>query len=775
MIQPGLAKLVFPTSDFLWPAIILLALSGSLITLGYRHAPLSRNRKWAAGSLKMIGFSLLAFCILEPVWTGQSTKKGANHFVVLADNGMSLDVVDSAYTATRAAMLSKLLNEETSNEWLRQLNDDFKLDRFFFDTKLKRTDDFTTLDNQGQGSALYNALEMLASRYADRPLAGIIVLTDGNATDRNEDLAWLDNLAPIYPVLIGSDEALVDLAIQQVTATRTSFEDAPITIKVDFASSGFRAETVSVRLLDSLGKLVEEQSVTPDTDTAQHSVRFRVRPDHSGLSHYQISLQAGEGQTEATTHNNRYALTVDQGNEKTRILYVSGRPNWEYKFLRRAMEEDEQNHLVGLIRIAKREPKFEFRGRDGESSNPLFRGFGKGDEETDFDQPVFVRLNTWGADELANGFPRVTEELFAYDAVILDDLEAAFFTQDQMNLVDRFVSHRGGGLLMLGGLESFQQGGYDKTILGKMSPVYLDRQTEEISYQPATWALTREGWLTPWIRLRETEDDDGLRLREMPPFKVLNRVKAVKPGARVIATAAVEGTSYPALVVQHYGKGQAGAFMIGDYWRWGFSHETFQQDMGKSWRQIMRWLVSDVPERLSVEVRPGEAAHAPYLLRIRALDGAYEPVDQAMVQVRIAQATTNELTLTALPDDDERGVYTVSYMPTENGHYEAEVLIKNDEGIESGTTRAGWSVNRTIQEFASLTPNRSALEELAGQTEGMVFAPDTLKELKNILDKREMPVMETWSQTAWHTPLLFCLALACFIGEWFIRRRNQLA
>ena len=70
--------------------------------------------------------------------------------------------------------------------------------------------------------------------------------------------------------------------------------------------------------------------------------------------------------------------------------------------------------------------------------------------------------------------------------------------------------------------------------------------------------------------------------------------------------------------------------------------------------------------------RPGKAAHAPYQLRIRALDAAHEPVDHALVQVRIVQATTNELTLTALPDDDERGVYTVSYMPTENGHYEAE-------------------------------------------------------------------------------------------------------
>ena len=31
-----------------------------------------------------------------------------------------------------------------------------------------------------------------------------------------------------------------------------------------------------------------------------------------------------------------------------RILYVSGRPNWEFKFLRRALQEEDELDLVGL-------------------------------------------------------------------------------------------------------------------------------------------------------------------------------------------------------------------------------------------------------------------------------------------------------------------------------------------------------------------------------------------------------------------------------------------
>ena len=76
-------------------------------------------------------------------------------------------------------------------------------------------------------------------------------------------------------------------------------------------------------------------------------------------------------------------------------------------------------------------------------------------------------------------FPRTPEVLFEYHALILDDLEAGFFTADQQALVERFVSERGGGLLMLGGQGSFRQGGYERTPIGELLPVYLDRAARQ--------------------------------------------------------------------------------------------------------------------------------------------------------------------------------------------------------------------------------------------------------------------------------------------------------
>ena len=63
--------------------------------------------------------------------------------------------------------------------------------------------------------------------------------------------------------------------------------------------------------------------------------------------------------------------------------------------------------------------------------------------------------------------------MYRYDALLLDDIEAEFFTQDQLSLIDDFVSRRGGGLLMLGGAESFAAGGYRRTPVADALPVYV--------------------------------------------------------------------------------------------------------------------------------------------------------------------------------------------------------------------------------------------------------------------------------------------------------------
>ncbi len=783
-----LATLTFAGWNYIWLVGPLLILAAAVLFWSYRAAPPGFAR-WLCPVLKIIGLSALAICLLEPLWSGQRVKPGANLFAVVADNSQGLEIHDKGAVHSRGEILRELLTARRG-DWQEALDDSFEVRRYFFDARLQATKDFSELDFKGRASRIGSALRTLTERYHGRPLAGILLLTDGNATDLR-GVPDLTGLPPVYPVVLGRTDPIQDIAVQQVHATQTDFEDAPVSVQADVTALGYQAQPVTAQLFESDGKLAAEQTLTPRKDEELLAFRFQLRPQKQGVCFYRLNVraqaelgrrEAPSSSSEATLANNTTVLVVDRGHGPYRILYVSGRPNWEFKFLNRAVQEDDQLQLVGLLRVAKREPKFNFLGRAGESSNPLFRGFNnQSSEEVErYDQPVLVRLNTRDEFELRAGFPRTAEDLYAYHAVIIDDLEAGFFSPDQATLLQKFVSERGGGFLMLGGMETFQQGKYQRTPIGDMLPVYLDHVDETNAPGPLRYDLTREGFLQSWARVRDNEADEKARLQNMAPFQVLNRVKAAKPGASVIATVTdARGTSYPALVVQRFGRGRSAALTLGDFWHWGFHDAEAHHDMDKAWRQMMRWLVTDVPNR--VDLAAEQLADDPtgaVLLQVRVRDPKFLPLDNASVTLQVqavltdalAGAQTNAIQLQVEPSPAEPGLYQATFVPRATGGYQATTSVTNSEGVEVGRAAAGWSTDLAAEEFRSLSPNVPLLESIARKTGGEIIALEKLDRFARELPRRKSPVMDSWTYPLWHTPALFAFALACLISEWGLRR-----
>jgi uncharacterized membrane protein len=557
-------------------------------------------------------------------------------------------------------------------------------------------------------------------------------------------------------------------------------------VQADVNATGFREREITGKLtaIDSgktasPEKVVAEQTLRIPADADRIAFRFQLRPEKNGVSFYRLRVKARGDAIEATAANNETIIAVDRGRGPHRVLYVGGRPNWEYKFLQRAVTSDDQTQLIGLIRIAKREPKFEFRGRSGESSNPLFRGFGnQSKEEVErYDQPVLVRLNTEDEFELRGGFPKTAEELFKYEALVIDDLEAEFFTVDQMSLVQRFVSERGGSLLMLGGAECFRDGNYQRTAIGDLLPIYLDQVPETQPVAPLHLALSREGWLQPWVRLRSTEPDEQARLAQLPPFDVLNRAATIKPAATVVATVTDGQHQYPALVTQRFGRGRAAALLIGDLWQSGLGDEARCNDLARAWRQTIRWLVADVAPPVEIRLEEKSGAQA-MRVQVRARDPKFQPLDNATVTLKVQQvgnAGAEPIVLPAEASTDEAGVYEATYVPRETGGYRVEASVADQNGALAGTAEAGWSTDLAAAEFRSLTPNRALMEALAGKTGGQVLSPDQIETFVRELPMRRAPVTETWTRPLWHTPAMFLFALACFVAEWGLRRWKGLA
>jgi hypothetical protein len=315
-----------------------------------------------------------------------------------------------------------------------------------------------------------------------------------------------------------------------------------------------------------------------------------------------------------------------------------------------------------------------------------------------------------------------------------------------------------------------------------MLPVYLD-QGGEPAAPPSDLRLSldREGWVQPWARLRDNENDEKIRLNSMTPLQILNRVRGIKPGASVIAKVTdSRANTYPALVVQRFGRGRTGALVVGDIWRWGLHDQEAHKDMDKAWRQMMRWLVADVPQRIDfqAEQKPGDPNHA-LLLQVRARDKTFQPLDNASVSMTvtfIGQTSTSStsapptIRLTAEPALTEAGLYQATYVPREAGGYRAEAVVADAAGAEVGRAEIGWTADPAADEFRSLTPNRALLEGLAKKTGGEIIPAGKLDEFAANMPHRHAPITETWTMPFWHQPWVFLFALACFIAEWGLRR-----
>ena len=769
-------RILWQNTDITWLAALVVLLVIGLLWLGYRRSPLRGWRKLAAMSCKLAALALLALCLLDPLWTKQQPKKGENEIIVLVDTSASLDTAEKAGEPTRAAQVSAALNKgEGDAAWIKTLSEDFRLRLMTVGAQTQSVPHFRMLKFDGSRSDLCRTLMTLRSGGSN--LAAVVLISDGNATDASTWKAEAKG-APIFTVLAGKNAPTPDLAILDATVATSPFEDAPITITSRVSAHGLNGKQATLAALDEQGKVIVTEKVTFNGDSPQ-TLRLRIPVAKPGVSFHKLELKA-EGVQEATLANNTRLLEADRGAGPYRVLYIAGRPNWEYKFLRRAIASDDDIQMPSLVRIAKREPKFEWRGHAGESANPLFRGFGakEGEEAQRYDQPVLIRLGTRDAKELSDGFPKAAEDLFSeYRAIIIDDLEAGFFTQEQMHLIQRFVSERGGALLMLGGQECYQAGGYDHTPIGSMLPVYLDRTSTTGPILDARFNLTREGWLESWMRLRTDREEDEKRLSAMPAFFSINQTFSIKPGASILATVSdAAQTTVPAIVSQRFGEGRVGSVLVADLWRWGMNDADSRKDMERAWRQLMRWLVVDVADSITFTAETDPADRERVKLSVRVRDRAFKAHGDALVKIEVTQPDGKKSQLFAEPSLKEAGLFETEFFSAHSGNYRATASVEDMEKHTAlGTKTTGWTYGPQAEEFSRLAPDRAFMQRLATDTNGQMLALDDIAKLPEMLKNIRVPIEVTLSTPLWHSPWVF-LALLLLIGaEWFLRRKGGMA
>jgi uncharacterized membrane protein len=446
--------------------------------------------------------------------------------------------------------------------------------------------------------------------------------------------------------------------------------------------------------------------------------------------------------------NNEQEALIHVQPERQKVLYFEGEPRFEVAFLRRAVARDSSLQLVTLQRTA-----------DGR----------------------YVRFDVDSAGELYTGFPATREELFAYRGLVLGSVEASHFSHEQLRMIADFVSERGGGLLMLGGQRAFAEGGYAGTPVADVLPVTLDpRHARDTTFfDTLRLRLTPAGAAEPALRLATDERASAERWRTLPAPTTYNRVGALKPGAVALLTGSGRraGDGVPVLAVHRYGRGQAFALPVQDTWIWRMHADIPADDVAHQlfWRQLLRWLVTGVPEPVAADVATDRVATGePVRIRADVADERFMKLNDARVAARVVAPDGSESELHLSWSAGRDGEYVGAFTAETHGLYEVHLAADRD-GRAHAARPLYIHAGESLDEFVGAQMRAPLLRRIAAETGGRFYTSANAGALPEDLVYAGRGITLHEEKELWDAPVLFLLLIALLGAEWAYRRARGLA
>jgi uncharacterized membrane protein len=718
-------------------AIVAVPVVGSYRTAGGRSR--GKDRAFLAG-IRVFAVALVAFCLARPTLELSSAVPQRNFVGVLVDDSRSMTISDLD-GRPRADLVRQLIARDSA--LVRALSDRFQLRFFRFGGSTSRLEDPSSLQFADEWTRLSPAVVRAREELAQVPLAGLVVLTDG----AENPLIPVDSLqevaprqVPLYVVGIGQERFDKDVEIIDLQGPVSVLQGSTMAIDLTINQSGFGGRTVRV-VAEESGRILTTREVALERGGATH-VRLQVPAPEPGVRTLRFSIAPQPGEIIAENNRRDLVTTVRVGPD--RILYYEGEPRFELKFVRRAVADDPNIRLVTLLRTAK---------------------------------DKYLRLGIEDSLELVNGFPRTREELFAYRGVILGSVEASALTVEQLRMLADFVSVRGGGLLVLGGRRALAEGGYSETALSRVLPVNLG--TADTTYLDSVAILpTMAGIDEPALQLLTDDTATANRWRTLPRLTMVNRVTGIKPGAVTLLESEVQGRRIPVLAWHRFGRGKAIAFAVQDSWLWQMhadiavedeTHETF-------WGQMLRWLVRDAPDRLTVAVGADRVpVGEPVTIGVNAGNQRFDAVNSDQVTARVT-APTGQISEIPVPWSGIRdGFYQVPFVPEVAGRYDIEVEARNPRDSSRQLATASFTVGDSEAELRGAAMQAARLREMASRSGGRFYTPATIGSLPQDIAMSGSGITVTESRDLWDMPVVFLLLMGLLGTEWGYRRWRGLA
>jgi hypothetical protein len=613
--------------------------------------------------------------------------------------------------------------------------------RLISDGEIMSAKEWSGLKATAPGTSIAASLEAVANSGGIPP-AGIVLLSDGmdNANSQRSEAVLQDLGArgiPVYTVPFGLPDP-DDVSIRNIVMQEVAFSGDRVPVRVHLQSKGYEKRTARLSVLLN-DRRVSSRIVRFEGGLQFEEVDFRVDVYEKGAAQIDVLIEPFDD--EVSIVNNRVARSIRVVNEKVNVLYIEGNARWEFRYLRA---------------ILKRDPRI----------NATFIASNVGPE---------VARNS---PEHIERFPDKREDAFQYDLVILGDVDASFFTDEELGLLEELIRDRGASLLMLCG-PMHSPGSYVGTPVQTMLPVRFDAEAGWEKVAESVYpVLTHEGRSSLVMTLENEVELNDRIWSHMAPMDQLPPLLSAKPGATVLAVlsdSTARDQGYPLVAWQRYGTGKCMSIASDRLWR--LRYKTGDKYHWRVWSQCIQFMtlsrLMGEHKRIRLETdRSVYPVDGQCRLYAHVLDDDFEPIVQPVFEVYVTRmdgGQAKEL-VSLRPDRSQAGLYEGYFAPPGPGRYRLEAN-ENDQQMSSTTEFQVAEVNR---ELADTNVDLANLERIAKLTGGVRLGIRELPELASLVTGESVTTTVRSERPLWDHGLVVLLLIGLLGAEWILRRRHDL-
>ncbi|MCK4849741.1 MAG: VWA domain-containing protein [Phycisphaerae bacterium] len=656
---------------------------------------------------------------------------------------------------TRIERVAALL-DQAQNSWLEDISQQARVSCYRFDSSVwqEETSDWRKLLLTGDtltkfATDLTGALGE-ALKSSGGTTQAVVLLTDGAhniGDDPRKMLASMSGL-PVYIVPIGNTRPVRDVILHHIKAPRSVFENDHLVIEATVDAHQCAGEELEIELFQK-GQVIDSRKMTVPTDSFAQRVIFTRKAEKIGR--LEFSLKVTELPDEKVSQNNEAKVSVDVIEGTINVLLAEEFPRWEFRYLYNLFDRDERIVMNSILFEPARHGGRVVRGERLPSS-----------------------LEAWSR----------------YRVAILGDLSPGRLGPIQQDLLEQYVSRRGGTLIVLAG-KNAMPAAYMDSPFGQMIPVERHSQRQDFSRGMGLF-LTAQGRSTAALKL----SDDPLAAARIwsqmgRRIYALSEYSSPKPTSRVlIAAVPLARTQSPErkrsafLCWQYYGRGRVVYIS---------APVTYQLRMRKGdryhhkfWAQLLRWAVaremgggSKTVHLSTDKTRYEHEETVEVVVEFNTLHG--EPVSGASARVLARDDQSIVASVDLVEDEDVAGRYHASLEGLPSGLLSIQVegatvqsLLASEAYGQVVETSIDIDLEKTL-ELRNTRCNLSLLNQIAESTAGQVIPPTALKTVISGLDLSPKVSHTVSQQPLWAKWTYLWLFLGLLTSEWIIRKLFGLA